>query len=96
MIKRNSMLIPSDKMDEYIKWYEWRKDKYRLKTNVRLSEKDNNWICDEIIYFDSFQAMKEYVHEKELKVGTYEWEGKMLDPFEPCFIYNDDVDNYNE
>ena len=45
------MLIPSDKMDEYIKWYEWRKDKYRLKTNVRLSEKDNNWICDEIIYF---------------------------------------------
>ena len=61
------MLIPSDKMDEYIKWYEWRKDKYRLKTNVRLSEKDNNWICDEIIYFDSFQAMKEYVHEKKLE-----------------------------
>ena len=43
-----------------------------------------------------FRLEKEYVHEKELKVGTYEWEGKMLDPFEPCFIYNDNIDDYDE
>ena len=50
-------------MGEYIEWYEWRKDKYELKTNVRLSEKHDIlcWVCDEIIYFDSFQAMKEYI-----------------------------------
>lgn len=85
-------------MGEYIEWYEWRKDKYELKTNVRLNEKHNIlcWVCDEIIYFDSFQAMKEYIHEKELKVGTYEWEGKMLDPFEPCFTCKGNVDDYNE
>lgn len=91
------MYIPFDEFDKYFEWYEERKDKYKLITGVKLIKGELlRYTCDEILYFNSLQEMKDYVHEKQLKAGTYEWEGRMTDPFIQCFRQDGNIDDYNE
>ena len=91
------MYIPPNGFDKYLEWYEERKDKYKLITGIKLFKEGSSvYTCGEMLYFNSLQEMKDYVHEKQLKVGTYEWEGRMTDPFIQCFSQDGNIDDYNE